>query len=96
MRGRAKGSRNKLSTAFLTDLCDEWREGGKEAVRVMRLERPGDFVKVVAQLLPAQFEISDSRLKEIPDEQLDEWIARRLAEGFSSGSVNDGTPKKAH
>ena len=73
--GRAKGSRNKLSAAFLNDLCEEWREGGREAIKIMRLERPAEFVKTVAYLMPKEFELTDSRLKDLTDEQLDLLIS---------------------
>jgi len=46
--GRMKGARNKISAAFLNDLLEEWSEGGREAMRIIRLERPSEFVKVVA------------------------------------------------
>ena len=68
--GRAKGSRNKLSAAFLNDLCEEWREGGREAIKIMRLERPAEFVKTVAYLMPREFEINKNRLKDLTDEQI--------------------------
>ena len=72
--GRPKGSRNKLNAAFLTDLCEEWREGGKEAIRIMRLERPAEFVKTVAYLMPKEMQIEVGPLQEISDERLIEYI----------------------
>src|SRR5262249_46214732 len=71
---RAKGARNKISTAFLNDLLEEWHEGGKEAMRIMRLERPAEFVKVVASVLPKELSIEVGPLQEIPDDKLIEYI----------------------
>jgi hypothetical protein len=72
--GRVKGSRNKISEAFLKDLAAEWEESGPAALKVMAKEEPGNFVKVVAALLPKEFEITDSRLTELSDEEIDGLI----------------------
>ena len=69
--GRIKGSRNKISEAFLKDLAAEWEVSGPAALKVMAKEEPGNFVKVVAALLPKEFEITDSRLTELSDDELE-------------------------
>jgi hypothetical protein len=69
--GRVKGSRNKISESFLHDLAAEWEVSGPAALKVMAKEEPGNFVKVVAALLPKEFEITDSRLTELSDEEID-------------------------
>jgi len=53
--GRLKGSRNILSTALIETLSKEWREYGDEAVRIMRVENPANFVKTVAAIVPREF-----------------------------------------
>ena len=55
-KGRPKGSRNKLSESFLKDCRAAWKENGKDALAKMAAERPGDFAKMVAGLVPAKFE----------------------------------------
>ena len=95
--GRAKGSRNKLSAAFLSDLCEEWREGGREAMRIMRLERPAEFVKTVAYLMPKELDITTSNLNEVSDEQLDQFIEfarQQLAKNVDAAILLPPTPKK--
>jgi hypothetical protein len=57
--GRIKGSRNKISEAFLKDLAAEWEASGPAALKIMSKDEPGNFVKVVAALLPKEFEITD-------------------------------------
>jgi hypothetical protein len=69
--GRLKGSRNKISEAFLKDLAAEWEASGPDALKVMAREEPGNFVKVVAALLPKEFSIEDNRLADLNDEELD-------------------------
>ena len=48
--GRRAGARNRLSTAFLTDLAEAWERDGKNALRVMAKEDPSRFVTAVASL----------------------------------------------
>ena len=72
--GRVKGSRNAISEAFLKDLAAEWEASGPDALKVMAKEEPGNFVKVVAALLPKEFSIEDNRLKELDDSELEVLI----------------------
>ena len=69
--GRIKGSRNKISEAFLKDLAAEWEVSGPDALKIMAKEDPSGFVKVTAALLPKEFEITDSRLNDMSDDELD-------------------------
>jgi len=81
--GRAKGTRNLISEAFLTDLLAEWKESGAAALKVMAKTDQSNFVKVTAALLPKELDISDSRLSEMSDSELDEaieYIKRQIAE----------------
>lgn len=56
-KGRPKGSKSKLAEAFLKDALDAWDKNGKEALKVMAKERPGDFAKMVAQMVPKEMEV---------------------------------------
>ena len=38
--GRAKGARNKISTAFLEALAKDFEEHGVDAIKIMRVEKP--------------------------------------------------------
>jgi transcriptional regulator CtsR len=73
--GRPAGTRNRLSSAFLEDLLAEWREHGKGAIRIMRVEEPAAFVRVVASTLPKEFTF-ENVMSDISDEQLDDVIVR--------------------
>lgn len=59
-KGRQKGSRNKLSEAFIAALFDDFEEHGVKAIQDMRTEKPNEYVKVVASLIPAQFQAVDA------------------------------------
>ena len=72
--GRRKGTRDKLSTAFLEALAEDFVEHGSETIRIARIEHPETYLKVVASLLPKEFELTNSRLAEFSDDELDAFI----------------------
>jgi hypothetical protein len=72
--GRAKGVRNRLSHSFLEALQKDFAEHGEEAIRICRIEKPNEYVKIVAGLLPKELDITNNTLTEIDDTQLVEFI----------------------
>jgi hypothetical protein len=72
--GRRKGTRDRISTALLEAIAADFEEHGAEAVKIARIERPVEYLRVVASLLPREFEITDNRLTDITDEELDVFI----------------------
>ena len=52
--GRPLGSRNKLCRAVLEDLLADWAEGGIAAIRMMRIENPSGYCKMMASILPKE------------------------------------------
>jgi len=96
--GRIKGSRNKISEAFLKDLAAEWEVSGPDALKVMAKEEPGNFVKVVAALLPKEFEINDNRLADLNDDELDNLIneLRTKLRTAVIERIGDGEKPTAH
>ena len=95
--GRVKGARNKLSMAFVEALAKEFEEHGEEAIRICRVERPTEFIKIIASIMPREFEITDNRLAAITDEELDVFIeyARRQLVGGTAFAIVDGREDKA-
>jgi len=88
--GRRKGARNKISTSFLEALAADFEEHGAAAIKLMRMEKPADYVKVVASVLPKEFEITENRLMEIDDDTLDvllDYAKRRLADRLDRGEA---------
>lgn len=51
-RGRPKGSRHKLSEAFLAAMLEVWLEKGAETLRKFAEQDPVGFVRLVADQLP--------------------------------------------
>ena len=71
--GRPLGSRNRLCKAMLEDLAADWREGGAAAVKMMRIENPSGYVKVMASILPKEL-LFENTATELDDDQLAELI----------------------
>jgi hypothetical protein len=95
--GRVKGSRNKICAKFIDDLQAEWEASGADALKIMAKEDPSGFVKVTAALLPKEFEITQTQLMDISDDELDalrEHVRRRLEERRALiEHVGPGTPE---
>src|SRR6516164_4719797 len=95
--GRAKGAKNRLSHAFLTALAEDFEQHGVDAIKIARVERPVEYVRIVAGLMPRELEITETQLMQIPDNELDafiEFARRRIAERALSIGVR--TDETAH
>jgi hypothetical protein len=53
--GRPKGARSKLSESFLSALADDFDEHGVRVIQEVRAEKPADYLKVIAALVPKEF-----------------------------------------
>lgn len=69
-QGRPKGSRNKLSEAFLEALAADFHEHGVGVIQTVREEKPEVYVKVIASILPRDLNVNVSDLGELSDEDL--------------------------
>lgn len=68
--GRPKGVRNKLGEAFVKALHEDFDKHGIAAVERVRSEKPDQYLKVIASLLPKEIDVGDnfaSALKESRD-----------------------------
>ena len=68
--GRPKGARSKLGEAFIRAMHDDFEKHGPEAIVKVREEKPDQYLKVVASILPKEFDLGDntmSALKESRD-----------------------------
>jgi hypothetical protein len=72
--GRPLGSRNKLCKAMLEDLAADWREGGVSALKIMRMERPAEYVRALISILPKELIFENSAITELDDTELDYMI----------------------
>lgn len=96
--GKAAGTRNRISAAFLHALADDFDAHGRDAIRRTREEEPGTYVKVCAGLLPKQIEQTNP-LDDLTDAQLHAAIAllqSQLAQDAANGVGAAGEPTTAH
>lgn len=93
--GRPKGSRNKLGEAFLSDLLENWEAHGPETIEAVRVERPQDYLKVVASILPKELNVTVNELDELNDEQLYRQFAAITAQLAAAGFVIGEGDQKA-
>lgn len=63
--GRARGARNKLSQAFLEAFATDFEQHGAEVIKIVRVEKPHEYLKTAAYLMPKEFEITETHLMEI-------------------------------
>jgi hypothetical protein len=81
--GRKRGAKNRLNWSFLSALADDFEQHGIEAIRICRVEKPDRYLQIVAGLMPKELEITETKLMEVPDDELDafiEYARRRLAD----------------
>src|SRR5262249_41669417 len=57
--GRPKGARSKLSETFLKALSEDFATNGIEVVEKVRNDRPHEYLKIVAAVLPKQMQLED-------------------------------------
>jgi hypothetical protein len=72
--GRPKGSRNKLAGSFVDALYHDFKEHGPAVIAQVRQEKPDQYLKVVASILPREFIVKDETVDHLTDEQLVELV----------------------
>jgi Family of unknown function (DUF5681) len=56
--GKPVGARSILTKSLIEDLAEEWREGGRAALKVLRIEKPDKFVLAALSILPKDVLVS--------------------------------------
>jgi len=69
-KGRPKGARNKLGEAFLQDMLTAWEAHGADAIQKVIEERPHEFIKCVAGILPSEVKVQTTAVQELSDDEL--------------------------
>jgi hypothetical protein len=68
--GRPKGARAKLGEAFLEDMRAAWEMQGKKVIDRVIADRPQDFMKVIASLLPRDVNLTVNNMDDATDDEL--------------------------
>jgi hypothetical protein len=58
----------------LDDLLADWAEGGAAAIKIMRIERPSEYVRVMTSILPREL-LLERGMGEVDDDALDDLLS---------------------
>lgn len=100
-KGRPKGSRNKLSESFISALSDDFEKNGVAVIAAVRAEKPAEYLKIIAAIVPKEINVNDMTLQDMSDEELLERldevrsIAAALAGAKAGGRIGSKAGKKA-
>src|SRR6266536_770728 len=96
--GRPKGARNRLAAQVFEDILRHWCEPagegselckGQEALETLYKEKPGDYLRLTASVLPREF-IFENAVSDLDDEQIDELLMalrRRMIEARTAPAL---------
>lgn len=73
--GRVPGSRNKLQKVFVDELAKDFEENGAGAIRIVRVEKPAEYLRIVASVLPKELLVAEASLGDLSDEEILEALA---------------------
>jgi hypothetical protein len=95
--GRPKGSRNQLGEDFIKALQEDFHEHGADAVKTVREEKPDQYLKVIASLMPKDVNLTINDAEDLTDDDIRERIrdlTNQLAPFLGgAGSPGDDAPK---
>jgi hypothetical protein len=66
----SKGSKHRLAESFIAALYADWNEHGVAAIEKVRLERPADYLKIIASIIPKELHVKEQSLEDMSDEEL--------------------------
>ncbi len=89
--GRPKGARNKLGEAFLEELARDFNEHGPAAIVACREQRPTEYLKIVAGLLPKELLLRKDLGEDMSDEELAD-VLEVLKEFVAGGRGSTSQP----
>jgi Family of unknown function (DUF5681) len=68
--GRPKGARHKLGEAFIAAMHADFETHGEKVVAQVREEKPDQYLKVIASILPKELTVNAGPLEEMSDDAL--------------------------
>ena len=83
-KGRPKGSRNKLSETFVTDLAELWDEQGSAILQRVADENPEKLLAAMVQVLPKDFQVS------VTDDSQGRWVINAQPTSISEWEAEHG------
>ena len=83
--GRPKGTRHRIAEAFYTDIYADWEVNGIAVIETVRRERPQDYLKVVASVLPKEIDVKVSPYETMTHDQLKSQFLAAIREARTLG-----------
>src|SRR5689334_14152644 len=71
--------RDALGEKFVADFLEDWQQHGATAIAALRVEKPSDYVRIAASILPKERNARPEPLDELTDAELLERIGRVAA-----------------
>lgn len=72
--GKPVGARNRLQGDFMNALAEDFAANGIEAIKVCREEKPEQYVRIIASLMPKELEVKRP-LEDLTDDELAAGVA---------------------
>ncbi len=79
MTEKEKPMRDERGEKFVADLFADWEAHGRGILETLRTEKPADYVRIAAAVLPKEKPPKPEPLDELTDAELFERIARIVA-----------------
>ena len=73
--GRPPARAPSCASGCLKILFADWQEGGAAAIKMMRIERPAEYVRVMCSILPKEMLFETGSVSELADDELDQMIS---------------------
>jgi hypothetical protein len=90
--GRPKGTRNKLGEAFVKAMHADFEEHGAKVIETVRVEKPDQYLKVIASILPKELNVNTNALGDMSDDELVAVLSamRSVADSFADTIARAG------
>ena len=62
--GRPQGSKHRLAESFIAAPYADWNEHGVAAIEKVRQERPADYLKIIASIIPKELHVKEQSLED--------------------------------
>jgi hypothetical protein len=58
--GRPKGSRSKLTEAFIGAMCQDFQDHGTKVIELCRASKPEAYLTIMSRIIPQQHEVGEA------------------------------------
>ena len=85
--GRPLGSKHKLGKEFIAALAADFEQHGAAVIARVREEKPDQYLKVVASVMPKDINVSTDPFDGVSDEELEAMI-RHIRRELAAQGIN--------